>query len=84
MLEKERKKQEQEALKAAREAMKKIPPSEMFKSMPDKYSQFDEKGIPTHDAEGKELSESQLKKVMKLYNAQEKKYNEYLKTVATT
>ncbi|XP_035209990.1 cysteine--tRNA ligase, cytoplasmic-like [Stegodyphus dumicola] len=84
MLEKERKKQEQEALKAAREAMKKVPPSEMFKSMSDKYSQFDEKGIPTHDAQGKELSESQLKKVMKLYNAQEKKYNEYLKSVATS
>ncbi|KAF8771005.1 cysteine--tRNA ligase, cytoplasmic-like [Argiope bruennichi] len=81
-LEKERKKQEQEALKAAREAIKKMPPSEMFKSMTDKYSKFDDKGIPTHDVEGKELTESQLKKVMKLYNAQEKKYNDYLKSIA--
>ncbi|GFR22086.1 cysteine--tRNA ligase, cytoplasmic [Trichonephila clavata] len=83
-LEKEKKKQEQEALKAAREAAKRMPPSEMFISMTDKYSKFDDKGIPTHDVDGKEISESQLKKVMKLYNAQEKKYNDYLKSVAST
>ncbi|XP_042908111.1 cysteine--tRNA ligase, cytoplasmic [Parasteatoda tepidariorum] len=82
--EKERKKQEQEALKAEREAAKRKPPSEMFKSMTDKYSKFDDKGIPTHDVDGKELSESQTKKVMKLYTAQEKKYNDYLKSVATS
>lgn len=83
-LEKEKKKQEQEALKATREAAKRMPPSEMFLSMTDKYSKFDDKGIPTHDVNGKELSESQLKKVMKLYNAQEKKYNDYLKSIAAT
>lgn len=76
--EKEKKKQEQEAAKAAKEAQKRIPPSEMFKSETDKYSKFDEKGIPTHDAEGKELAKSALKKVTKLYDAQEKKYKEYL------
>ncbi|KAG8196835.1 hypothetical protein JTE90_027548 [Oedothorax gibbosus] len=41
-------------------------------------------GIPTHDLEGKVLTDSQLKKVMKLYSAQEKKYNDYLKSVATS
>ena len=35
--------------------------------------------MPTHDATGKELSKSQLKKLQKLYDAQEKKYNDYLK-----
>lgn len=28
----------------------------MFKSETDKFSQFDEDGIPTHDADGKEIS----------------------------
>ena len=37
-------------------------------------------GMPTHDAEGNELKKSQLKKLTKLYEAQEKKYNEYLKS----
>jgi len=37
-------------------------------------------GIPTHDAAGTELSKSALKKLAKQYEAQEKRYNEYLKT----
>ncbi len=37
-------------------------------------------GIPTHNAEGEELTKSQLKKLLKLYQAQEKKYNEHLKS----
>merc|ERR1712029_129701 len=64
----------------AKEAKKKIPPSEMFKSETDKYSKFDDKGMPTHDAKGEELPKSQLKKLQKVYAAQEKKYNEYLKS----
>lgn len=35
-------------------------------------------GIPTHDSEGAELKKSALKKLVKLYEAQEKKYKEYL------
>lgn len=38
-------------------------------------------GFPTLDASGQELSKSQVKKLMKLYDAQSKKYNDYLKTV---
>lgn len=34
--------------------------------------------MPTHDKEGKEVSKGQLKKLQKLYQAQEKKYAEYL------
>ncbi|XP_008008439.3 cysteine--tRNA ligase, cytoplasmic isoform X2 [Chlorocebus sabaeus] len=70
-----RRKQEQEAAKLAK---MKIPPSEMFLSETDKYSKFDENGLPTHDAEGKELSKGQAKKVKKLFEAQEKLYKEYL------
>lgn len=40
--EKEKKKAELAAAQAAKEAQKKIPPSEMFKQETDKYSQFDE------------------------------------------
>ena len=36
--------------------------------------------MPTHDAEGNELTKSALKKLSKLYEAQEKKYKEYLKS----
>ncbi|KAM4592432.1 cysteine--tRNA ligase, cytoplasmic isoform 2-T2 [Odontesthes bonariensis] len=69
------KKQEQEMAKVAK---MKIPPCEMFRSETDKYSKFDETGFPTHDAEGKELSKGQAKKLRKLYEAQEKMHNEYL------
>lgn len=70
-----KKKQEQEMAKL--EKMK-VPPGEMFRSETDKYSKFDETGFPTHDAEGKELSKGQAKKLRKLYETQEKLYNEYL------
>ncbi|KAF7266872.1 hypothetical protein GWI33_019804 [Rhynchophorus ferrugineus] len=78
LLEKERKKAELAAVQAAKDAQKKIPASEMFKSETDKYSKFDDKGFPTHDKEGKEISKGQIKKLQKLYQAQEKKYNEYI------
>ncbi|XP_020294610.1 cysteine--tRNA ligase, cytoplasmic [Pseudomyrmex gracilis] len=81
LLEKEKRKAETAAAAAAKEAQKKIPPSDMFKLEKDKYSQFDDKGLPTHDIEGKELSKGLLKKLQKLQQAQEKKYNEYLATV---
>ncbi|XP_008582409.1 PREDICTED: cysteine--tRNA ligase, cytoplasmic [Galeopterus variegatus] len=73
-----RKKQEQEAAKLAK---MKIPPSEMFLSESDKYSKFDENGLPTHDAEGKELSKGQAKKLKKLFEAQEKLHEEYVQMV---
>lgn len=76
--EKERKKKEQEAAKAAKEALDRIPPSELFKKETDKYSKFDDRGIPTHDAEGNELTKSALKKLTKQYEAQEKKYNKLM------
>ncbi|RTG81200.1 cysteinyl-tRNA synthetase [Schistosoma bovis] len=57
-----------------------IPPSELFLSEVDKYSKFDSKGMPTHDASGNELSKSALKKLQKLYIAQEKRHAAFLKS----
>lgn len=37
-------------------------------------------GLPTHDASGQELSKSQIKKLTKLYDAQAKKFDDYMKT----
>ncbi|XP_061563677.1 cysteine--tRNA ligase, cytoplasmic-like [Cololabis saira] len=70
-----RRKQEQENAKVSK---MKIPPSEMFRSETDKYSSFDDTGFPTHDAEGKELSKGQAKKLRKLFEAQEKLHQEFL------
>jgi len=38
----------------------------MFKNNPE-YTQFDEKGIPTHDKEGKPLSHGKIKQATKDY-----------------
>ncbi|KAL4622703.1 cysteine-tRNA ligase, cytoplasmic isoform X1 [Arapaima gigas] len=83
MEEEKRKKKEEAAQKKREQEMAKlvkmkIPPSEMFRSETDKYSVFDEMGFPTHDAEGKEISKGQIKKLRKLYEAQEKLHKEYL------
>uniref|UniRef100_A0A6M2DE76 Cysteine--tRNA ligase, cytoplasmic n=1 Tax=Xenopsylla cheopis TaxID=163159 RepID=A0A6M2DE76_XENCH len=71
----------QEQLKAQREAQSKINPKDMFKAETDKYSKFDDEGMPTHDQEGKELSKGQLKKLQKLYQTQLKKYTDYMQSV---
>nr|CAG4638301.1 EOG090X02DZ [Cyclestheria hislopi] len=81
--EKERKKAEQAALQAAKEAQRRIPPSQLFTRETDKYSAFDEKGMPTHTTDGKEISKGQLKKLQKLYATQEKLYEEYLKSTSS-
>ncbi|KAK0136729.1 Cysteine--tRNA ligase, cytoplasmic [Merluccius polli] len=70
-----RKKQEQEMAKLAK---MKIPACKMFLKEADKYSKFDETGFPTHDLEGKEISKGQVKKLRKLYEAQEKLHHDYL------
>ena len=50
----------------------------MFRDQTDKYSRFSEDGLPTHDANGEPLSDKQVKKLRKLWQAQEKKHQEYL------
>lgn len=66
------------SLQRQREAQAAIPPWEMFLNQTDKYSQFDDQGLPTHDTEGQPLSDKQRKKLRKLWEAQEKKHTEYL------
>ena len=58
---KEAEKAKKQAEALAKEEAKKLPPTEMFKKETDKYSAFDDKGMPTHDHEGKEISKGQLK-----------------------
>jgi cysteinyl-tRNA synthetase len=77
---KDLKKKQDEAAQAEKDAQRRIPPADLFKNQTDKYSKFDSKGIPTHDADGKELSKSGAKKIAKLYEAQEKKYNDWIKS----
>uniref|UniRef100_A0A8D8GE48 Cysteine--tRNA ligase, cytoplasmic n=1 Tax=Culex pipiens TaxID=7175 RepID=A0A8D8GE48_CULPI len=79
--EKERKKAEASAAAAAKDAQRRINPVDMFRAETDKYSAWDERGLPTHDAEGKEISKGQQKKLQKLQQAQEKRYQEYLESV---
>ena len=45
----------------------------MFKAQTDKYSKFDNDGIPTHDASGAELSKGAVKKLKKEGEKQTKK-----------
>lgn len=64
-----------------REEQRKINPKDMFKSQIDKYSAFDDEGLPTLDHEGKEISKGQQKKLKKLQQQQEVKYAEYIKSL---
>ncbi|OQV12664.1 Cysteine--tRNA ligase, cytoplasmic [Hypsibius exemplaris] len=75
-VEKERKKREIEEARLAKERQMRVPPSELFRSQTDKFSLFDDKGMPTHDHEGKEISKGQLKKLEKLYQTHEAKFKE--------
>ena len=65
-------------LQKAREEAAAIPPEDMFRNQPDKFSQFDEQGVPTHDAAGQPITDSQRKKLRKQWQAQEKKHKDYL------
>ncbi|XP_030387244.1 cysteine--tRNA ligase, cytoplasmic [Scaptodrosophila lebanonensis] len=79
--EKERKKQAAAEAAAAKEAQRRIDPQRMFLNEKEKYSAFDENGLPTHDIDGKEISKGQLKKLQKLQQQQEQRYKEYLASI---
>lgn len=64
----------QEERAAAKAAKASIPPAELFRD-PTKFAQWDERGIPTHDASGEELSKNARKKCVKEYEAQESLFN---------
>lgn len=71
-------KQRKECEKVQKEALKRIPPWEMFKQGKDaeKFLKYDDKGIPTHLANGEEISKKQRKKLERLYEARQKNYEQ--------
>ncbi|GJP71861.1 hypothetical protein CLOP_g2659, partial [Closterium sp. NIES-67] len=58
------------------------PPSELFKRAVDKYSAWDDKGVPTHDKDGKELSAKAKKGVEKELKKAEESFAKYQQKVA--
>eukprot|EP01061_Rhynchopus_euleeides_P012560 TRINITY_DN22230_c1_g2_i1.p2 TRINITY_DN22230_c1_g2~~TRINITY_DN22230_c1_g2_i1.p2 ORF type:complete len:764 (+),score=382.14 TRINITY_DN22230_c1_g2_i1:49-2340(+) len=66
-------KQEQEEQMRLKKQLENLPPQEMFKVQTNKYSKFDDNGVPTHDNEGKELSKGAHKKLCKEWEKQKKK-----------
>ncbi|CAI5458494.1 unnamed protein product [Closterium sp. Yama58-4] len=54
-----------------------VPPSEIFRKATDKYSAWDDKGVPTHDKEGKELSAKAKKGVDKELKKAEESFAKY-------
>lgn len=76
--EKARKKAEQEAKQQQQKQEQAVPPKdpkEMYRTS--EYSKWDANGLPTHDAEGKEITKSQSKKLTKLMEAQRKKFEKW-------
>lgn len=76
-------------LLAEREALAKVPPSDMFRSARDAvgaplYSAFDERGVPTRDAAGEELSKGTLKRLQKEHDKQREAHDKYLAKQAST
>ena len=67
-------KEEQERHLAEKMARMNINPIDMFKSETNLYSQFDEDGIPTHDANGEKISKSMYKKLKKDWEKQKLLY----------
>mmetsp|Transcript_25494 Transcript_25494/g.55834 ORF Transcript_25494/g.55834 Transcript_25494/m.55834 type:complete len:303 (-) Transcript_25494:5-913(-) len=63
-------------LQAKRAAAAAIPPDSYFKvgEYEGKYSQYDERGVPTHSVDGEALAKSAIKKLEKLYTTQLKKF----------
>jgi cysteinyl-tRNA synthetase len=55
----------------------KIDPALMFKNSDD-YSEWDESGIPTADAKGNVVSKNRRKKLLKEWEQQNQRYQEWL------
>lgn len=66
-------KQKQSDRASAKLAKSRISPSELFLGNPE-FSKLDERGVPTHDAFGEELSKSARKKLLKEYEQQVQLY----------
>lgn len=83
---KQRAKEEAKAreIEKLREKMEKakVHPKDMFRGETDKYSEFDEAGLPTKDEKGEPLSKSAIKKVQKSAADQQKLHEWYLEQIA--
>lgn len=53
-------------------------PRDLFAAQTAAYSQFDESGKPTHDAEGKELAKSTAKTVTKTFESRDRAHKDFL------
>ena len=49
-----------------------VAPQDMFRNQPELYSQFNEDGVPTHDAAGEKLSKAAFKKLQKEWEKQKR------------
>jgi glutaminyl-tRNA synthetase len=65
-------KEEQARQLAEKLARMAVSPVDMFRSQTDLYSQFDDEGMPTHDAAGEKISKSMYKKLRKEWEKQAK------------
>jgi cysteinyl-tRNA synthetase len=81
---KELEKQQAAKLQAERAARAMIPPADLFRGQTDLYSQFDESGMPTHDAKGEPLSKSSVKKLQKEFEKQVADHQKYLVKAQTS
>lgn len=68
-------KEEQARQLLEKEARKNLDPKDMFQAETDKYSAFDEDGIPTKDVEGILLSKSLVKKLKKEWEKQKRLFD---------
>lgn len=70
--------------KAKKDALNAMSPVDFMKQLTledgatPKYTQFDDKGIPTHASDKEALNKNQSKKAMKEFQAQQKKYDKYV------
>ncbi len=67
-------KKQKEEEKAQRELKLKTPAKEYFRMLTDLYSQWNEEGIPTHNAKGVELTKEQFNKLKKDFAKHEKNH----------
>jgi hypothetical protein len=81
--EKERRAEQQRKDAAARDILMTIDPKDLFKLAPEylgKFSQYDETGLPTHNADGTEVTKSGRKKLEKERVKHAKKFGKGVKT----
>ncbi|KAL4097192.1 hypothetical protein QTP88_022007 [Uroleucon formosanum] len=81
LAEKEKKKKEQDQARAKKEELKKIHPKDLFKLETDKYSEFDENGLPTIDSQGNKISKGLTKKLQKIQSTHATLHKEYLESI---